>query len=283
MELILYFFRKKTESFQPIVTSQQISSQGEPEKKKTKRPFKISDIHTVEATLPEGLIIERSPDMTSLLSTPPFKNHRPEIRTDLHSKIHERNKIKSVERSTELQPLTPQIDTTHYDNNLTVIEEPDLPKIDAQDNYNIDHSMLDPRMLLQCFTNKQEDELSVIPPPPEFCDNELYSPPEGDTNIRHSYFETLNNLINFSSPRDKSSSEAQNTKAEYERMETKPSKEIETWIFDEDKYTPAEVTNPFTPVISLNSSCNMNSNATRKVRLGQFKFNTKQKFYVCRK
>lgn len=210
----------------------------------------------VEEILPDSLIAVSTPPLSFIKTLTPQKCDKHDMQTTARCTT-------ILEESTPIEQEYDCTNLTHLDKSLDIIEEPDTSETGAQEDFNIDHSMLDPKMLLQCYMNKPHEELLLIPPPPRFCDTQSIE--SSNIEIKRTPVDPVQEEVNFQDDHD---------------VIGMTPKEIDTWTFDEDSYDePAE---PMSEHFQ-NYACNINSISAYKCTLGQFKFNSKQRYNARRK
>ncbi|XP_063891886.1 uncharacterized protein LOC110374698 [Helicoverpa armigera] len=244
--------------------------------KKSAKPFKITDIHKLHATIPET-IVEHKPDVlkdiTQIRKNINFDETR--IKNDNFIPIpftqySYRADVEAVEDISQNEFV--------HDLDIEPINLPDNVDLEPSNDFKLDQSMLDPKTVLQYVAD--DDDAEIVPPPAEFCDRVTFSPDYTlDSSMDENADETFRNAD--TEYNDSIFDDACAT-------DLTPSKEIETWNLSREetwerlnpvKFGPAK---SFT-VMHKNTSNDyilQNTTIPRKVRLGQFKFSQKNKFKI---
>ncbi|XP_049873449.1 probable ATP-dependent DNA helicase HFM1 [Pectinophora gossypiella] len=256
---------------------------------KTRRSYKISDIHKLEVPLPKNLI-EVSATRSSLLENAKIITRIQNLGKSIKpSNLTITPKIPALIQHTEVQ----NVDTEdHHQNKLDESmsycchsSAPEVPNLEA-DDCDIDQSMLNPKTLLQqCFSeDKRED---ILPPPVEFGDDIDYSPKEFQ-DVLDMELVSQNIDVTENNPDYIATDNDYNTSffEDHGHSVLTASKDTETWILSQDendgRYNQqnSEVNyehnpiKPCTELVSLQKGIRFNS---RKSKLGQFKFMNKSK------
>ncbi|XP_048478312.1 uncharacterized protein LOC125488835 [Plutella xylostella] len=247
------------------------------QKLKPKRPFKISDIHRIDATLPNTLI-----DMTPRTITP--------IPDEGRNMIYKHTIDQKSSREPDFHQSMPIMEMKHVDPILNYSEP--IVDNDNEISFNIDQSLLNPKSLLQqCYKNLDENE--IIPPPSQFCDDSVYSPKKESNfysdqspaphmlhNELESYCDTADEFDakTYLDAVERSCYD----NSEHEHGESTPSTNMEVWNLGtgEDACTSlpsfVRASDHFIPASKFNIGYN------RKQKLGRYQLNTKAKFKVSR-
>ncbi|XP_047029697.1 uncharacterized protein LOC124637357 [Helicoverpa zea] len=248
--------------------------------KKSAKPFKITDIHKLHATIPET-IVEHKPD-----GLKDFTQIRKNINFDeKQNKNDNFIPIPFTQYSyrAEVEPIEdiPQNESMH-DLDIEPINLPDNVDLEPSNDFKLDQSMLDPKTVLQYVAD--DDDAEIVAPPAEFCDGVSFSPDYGT--LEASMDENADETFQLDSNADTEYNES--IFDDLCATDLTPSKEIETWNLSREetwerlnpvKFGPAK---SFT-VMHKNTSNDyilQNTTIPRKVRLGQFKFSQKNKLKI---
>ncbi|KAI5644233.1 sec63 brl domain-containing protein [Phthorimaea operculella] len=199
-----------------------------PPPEKPKKAYKISDIQNLRIPLPKNLItVEAS-------RTPKYSNDDTAPRV----KEHEDNNTQRERENAQLEAITNnnpiECIPENIPDDIPEYVSPEIVNSNDQEEittgFDLDQSMLNPKLLLeQCFTKTEsnDDEL-IIPPPSDFCDDEnTYSPVQLEETTLQDYNETeQGGTSNYD--HDKSIFEDDNNSV------LTPSVEIETWTLSKD-------------------------------------------------
>lgn len=232
--------------------------------KQTSRPYKIKDINKLDISFPTTIIKSISGDVK--LSNDDVIAR---IKALQHNNI---NAIKPRTTSTIIrQNVTTEQVAEDYEDTALDEQLPEISNLETVD-FNIDHSMFNPKTLLQCLT--KDDDMGFVPPPVEFRDeittsHEAFGSPAAD--------EFEDNGLNYP---DRSIFDTDSHPV------LTPTKEIETWTFsrDDNEYTTFEpresctVMRKKTPVPST-AAYNV-PHKNRKANLGQFTYKVKSKLKI---
>lgn len=235
------------------------------------RPFKISDIHKLHATIPSNILKDHNQvfDENSKQFTVEYNN--PEVHdlqlTNLYQPL-QNAEINQVENT---------------DSKDEYISDPDidpfiLPEVDLEpsEDFKLDQSMFDPKTLLKCVVNDNYcDEL--IPPPPEFCSEDIVSPGCSTSNltladsyesVKEPMFGLNETVKNIDNP---------------DTVNLTP-RSIETWNLSRDEnwecYDSLNLSPAKSSSVTRRNTLNINSRSniiSRRDRLGKFMFNKKVK------
>uniref|UniRef100_A0A2A4J663 Uncharacterized protein n=1 Tax=Heliothis virescens TaxID=7102 RepID=A0A2A4J663_HELVI len=141
--------------------------------KKSAKPFKITDIHKLHATIPDTIVEHKSNG----------HNDIPQIRkninfNEMRNKTEDYNSIPQHSYTAEVEPIEeiPENESSH-DLDIEPINLPDTVDLEPSNDFKLDQSMLDPKTLLQYVADDDGDE--IVPPPAEFCDGVTFSPDYG--------------------------------------------------------------------------------------------------------
>lgn len=209
-----------------------------------KRPFKITDINNVKTPISKLQLskITRGENSNDIINATPNRSNTPGIRRLKEQEfpikeLPNENVLKSIERKEILHDFN-QIHTFNNSHNEYITNDfKELSKFKLQDpanenleqraeiDFSIDQPMFNPKKLLQCF-NKYESDI-VIPPPPEFCDeNELTS--QGTFSVPLDCYEPMRWEHFHGNNSNESIFE------EDSNIELTPRKEIETWTLSQN-------------------------------------------------
>lgn len=229
---------------------------------KSRKPFKISDLHKLHASIPDTIVENKTETQKDLLQTP---------KTNLF-----------VEATKKLETLNKSELTQNVELDLEPINEYVSPKIDLEPKVcNIDQSMFNPKKLLQCVA---DDEPEIVPPPPEFCDEISYSP-EGDLVACGRNEILTSQLHDFTNNYEECNESIFDVNT---GSDLTPSKEIETWVLsqedDDDESNMSLNISPTKSYTVMRKNYSNNSNfsykniMSRHAKLGKFRFSQKDKF-----
>nr|XP_049694328.1 uncharacterized protein LOC126054135 [Helicoverpa armigera] len=247
--------------------------------KKSAKPFKITDIHKLHATIPDT-IVEHKPDghkdMTQIRKNINFDEKRNKNNNFIPIPFTQYSYRAEVEPIEDI----PENESMH-DIDIEPINLPENVDLEPSNDFKLDQSMLDPKTVLQYVAD--DDDVEIVPPPAEFCDGVTFSP---DYTLDASMDENTDETFQLDSNAD-----TENNDSIFDdacASDLTPSKEIETWNLSREetwerlnpvKFGPAK---SFT-VMHKNTSNHyilQNTTIPRKVRLGQFKFSQKNKFKI---
>ncbi|KAG7308809.1 hypothetical protein JYU34_006044 [Plutella xylostella] len=247
------------------------------QKSKPKRPFKISDIDRIDATLPNTLI-----DMTPRTITPILDEGR--------NMIYKHTIDQKSVREPDFHQSMPIMEMKHEDPILNYSEP--IVDNDNEISFNIDQSLLNPKSLLQqCYKNLDENE--IIPPPSQFCDDTVYSPKKesnfysDQSPAPHMLHNELESYCDTADEFDAKTyldavQRSCYDNSEHEHSESTPSTNMVVWNLgtDEDACTSlpsfVRASDNFIPASKFNIGYN------RKQKLDRYQLNTKAKFKVSR-
>ncbi|KAL0838981.1 hypothetical protein ABMA28_016978 [Loxostege sticticalis] len=265
---------------------------------KPNRPFKISEIQNLNVLLPTFIEnVKPTPTFVSkagnIQSSIANRTEIPQKLTEIHNppeKTHEHLELTPcpspehlLKKSLEISEDDFKLDQSILKSSLCPSPEQLLKKSFeiSEDDFKIDQSMLNPKTLLLNM-GKDDTALDIIPPPPEFCNDDINYSPEFDVNEdlkSSSYFEKLNQTFE----------ERHNTSV-FENVfpdtsNLTPSKEIETWNLDRDNEfdnslnytTPAQSYTVLRRKMFQNYKSQDTDGSKRQGRLSQFKFKGKNK------
>lgn len=267
-----------------------------------KRLFKISDIGRLNHTSLSSALIKKPKTVNinecfNLLQT-----------NDKHNLLQQNRQLNTSEFVISA-PKKPVVEQDYNEDtqeqvvqNTSIIEHfEDIPDYDP--SYiegsevkdiisDIDQTMFNPKTLLQYFNNDEPED--IIPPPPEFSDylNTTSDYTTADTNCATDCYEPIaweeENYVSREEIPNRSIFQ------DYSQVELTPSKEIETWSLSQDEGTSCKMyvspgVNPYsftmmrnnkeaTAQSVLHNSSPQSNTLSRQKKLGQFKFNHKNKF-----
>lgn len=259
-------------------------------KPKVKRPYKISDIHNLDISLPKTFIVEasRTPKPTSdaILTR---------IRAMDQNNVIISKEINKIEDSKMIQSSDIE-ETLHED--MPDCHSPVQEMLEPSTDFNIDQSMFNPKTLLQCFS-KQDPDL-IITPPAEFCDSSasIYSPIQSKDNYDYHHLDNTGTYddideppyecVNYLNPTTEAFLEHDRSIFEENIQQNNiltPTKEIETWTLSQDDSQH----NPYLQCSGLKSYTIMRNNSpidrpastshslSRSAKLCEFKLKHKSK------
>ncbi|CAH1638110.1 unnamed protein product [Spodoptera littoralis] len=243
---------------------------------KARKPFKITDLHKLHATIPDTIVENKTEVQKELLQSPKLN-----LFVDV-TKIPEKFNRNEFTDNASMQFQDISHCGSLIEMDLEPINEYLSPKIDLEPKaYKIDQSMFNPKKLLQCVA---DDEHEIVPPPPEFCDDISYSPEEDLSTCGRN--ELLTSQLNDFANNDEACNE--NIFDDNIGTDLTPSKEIETWVLsqeDDDRNSNMSLnTSPVKSYTVMRKNCSNNSNfsykniMSRHAKLGQFRFSQKNKF-----
>ncbi|XP_075977945.1 uncharacterized protein LOC142977749 [Anticarsia gemmatalis] len=219
----------------PVFTPQHHSStnrdhtyQQFPEQK-FKKPFKISDIQKLKATLPDTIIDCNKKNSEEYLPASITATNE-EAMNEIHVPSDHCLPCYNTD------PVDLDVSSL-VEENIEPIEIPDIDFEPAAE-FKIDQSMFDPRTLLQCTVDSECEE--IIPPPPQFCDND--PPIPNSLNFIYKDGNVYNNISQYEDKPYDCSSILQDDDLNYNQnifedqciKNLTPSREIETWTLEED-------------------------------------------------
>ncbi|KAF9797384.1 hypothetical protein SFRURICE_005860 [Spodoptera frugiperda] len=229
---------------------------------KSRKPFKISDLHKFHASIPDTIVENKTETQKDLLQSPKM------------------NLI--VEATKKLETLNKSELTQNVGLDLEPINEYLSPKMDLEPKVcSIDQSMFNPKKLLQCVV---DDGPEIVPPPPEFCDDISYSP-EGDLVACGRNQMLTSQLHDFTNNYEECNESIfdDNTGSDLT-----PSKEIETWVLSQEdddcesnmslNISPTKSYTVMRKNYSNNSNFSYKNIMSRHAKLGKFRFSQKDKF-----
>ncbi|KAH9628843.1 hypothetical protein HF086_005003 [Spodoptera exigua] len=243
---------------------------------KIRKPFKITDLHKLHATIPDT-IVEQTIEKN--------KNPSPKINLLVEStkqlKKLDQSELRQNSNTTPIRDILDCGSMTEL--NLEPVNEYLSPKLDLEPKvYKIDQSMFNPKTLLQCVA---DDGHELVPPPPEFCDDISYSPCLEADLVACTTNEILTSQLNNFTNNDEVCNESIFDDDTCDDLT--PSREIETWILpqDDDDHESNLALNisPSKSYTVIRKNCS-NSNfsykniMSRQARLGKFRFSQKNKF-----
>lgn len=235
---------------------------------KPSRPFKITEIENLKVPLPFF--------SENVNPTPSNEPHAGNVQFIITNHTETPQTTREIQNSPE-KPLE-YVELTPCQSPEQMLEQSfDITEAD----FKIDQSMFNPKTLLQNM-GKDDMILDIIPPPPEFCNDEMSCSLKIDNNQNlnsPSDFEDINHTME----------EIHNTSVfedVFPDTNLTPSKEIETWIMDRDndindslKYTnPTQSYTVMRRKMFQNYKAQDTDSTTRQGRLSQFKFKCKNKF-----
>lgn len=249
---------------------------------KSHKPFKISDIHKLHATLPETILDNKPEAENNILQCPTMNRF-----VEAKNRREDANSSQYIP-CTQMRPVEeiPEYDSIN-DLDLEPIHLPSNVDLEPSKDYKIDQSMFDPKTLLQSVADDEKDE--IVPPPPEFCDGiSNYSPGYDNAEVsmadyndterppQHDFFTEMDMQYNESIFNDSCASDLT------------PSTEIETWNLSQYGWEPrnAMSLSPNQSFTVMRKSSNNDYNFmqhsvnSRRGKLGQFRFNQKNKLKI---
>lgn len=265
---------------------------------KPNRPFKITEIQNLNVPLPTFIEnVKPTPTFVSkagnIQSSIANRTEIPQKLTEIHNppeKPHEHLELTPCPSPEHLLKKSLEISEDDFKLDQSILKSSPCPSPEqllkksfeiSEDDFKIDQSMLNPKTLLLNM-GKDDTALDIIPPPPEFCNDDINYSPEIDVNEdlkSSSYFEELNQTFE----------ERHNTSV-FENVfpdtsNLTPSKEIETWNLDRDNEfdnslnytTPAQSYTVLRRKMFQNYKSQDTDGSERQGRLSQFKFKGKNK------
>lgn len=231
---------------------------------KTKRPFKIRDIHTIDVPTESTIELSRLAADKLLKSNLEHLNQKLTIVSEVKPpviKLETRDDFNITMQDTQVEDQSPiQFPITHLSLELDPIENMK------------DDNMFNPKALLEYFNVDSKSDKEIIPPPEEFCDTSAYSPTTPTPSVTYKLYESDCDTSQHSTWDDKNNL-VNNT---YNSYNPSP-KNTETWTLsrdDENAYYTSQPISSVPWVISQNagSSHVISGFRSSRTRLGQFKF-----------
>ncbi|XP_028173556.1 putative uncharacterized protein DDB_G0282133 [Ostrinia furnacalis] len=261
--------KKNEATSSPRIFASTMSNNVQQSTFKPKRPFRITKIQTIDAPIP--IIYENKPKP----ATPSQVGNVVSINANRIEKALEVENQQTLEKIPKTPEKLPYLDLTPCQSPETLLES--SLEI-TEDDFKIDQSMLNPKTLLQNM-GTEDITLDIIPPPPEFCNNDIDYSPVNDDFEQLSFSENLNQTLEERLNRSENEQVFPNT------ANFTPSDEIETWTLDCDDELESSYSAPTQSFTAIRRKLfenynkhSLNINGTTTKRLSQFKYNRKTTF-----
>ncbi|CAH0585842.1 unnamed protein product [Chrysodeixis includens] len=263
---------KTTTKIEPLECSghNKTVKEGTYSKPKTTRPFKISDIHKLHATIPNTLLDDHKQEDKGKAKKIINECHFPERHETQLTNQSFQHSISQAENEDSKDEYISDSDLETF-----LLPEVDL---DPSADFKIDQSMFDPKTLLKCVVNDNYCE-ELIPPPPEFCNGNTYVPGCDAVNLTIADSYECDNDGLF----DKYHEKLENVE-NHDAANLSPSTNIETWNLSRNDSWDTYNSLNLTPVKSFTvmrrhptNNIPRSSGISRRDKLGKFMFNKKVK------
>ncbi|XP_073956521.1 uncharacterized protein [Choristoneura fumiferana] len=248
-------------------TARTKTNQFTPNVAKSRRPFRIRDIHTMD--MPTETTIEVSRSATNKLLKPNLECLK-----------------QTMIKDNEDQPPVMEIETQHNFNisgqDSQVNEQSPIKspisvlslELDPIENIK-DDNMFNPKALLQYFSvDSKLSDKEIIDPPLEFCDASAYSPTIPTQHVTDNLYEYDCDMLQHSTWEDENNLD--NNNSDFNDTFNSSQKKVETWTLirdDENAYTSQPISSvPW--VISQRAGSSQASSvfSSNRTRLGHYKF-----------